>query len=1032
MPWIEVSGSEIVKPISPQFGGQWAEVDESAIAQWLPEERELKAEKPPWFSRQWGLPEGYRQLLEPGKRESPAEMLKPKWWAETGRNFWEWSKDIAKSIPQLAGTIQKFTPPGMAERLAGQAVEGIFPSGEKKGEGPSPISEAKELGKTAWELAKWIPEYLLDFYKDPVKTVRERPGDTLLVLSPAIGRFLKAKVSAGNLLTKEDLTSAFRGTFKEQGWKVPVTDEMAAQYTAEIAKTIKPPKKGDVFPTQEITPDKIAEQKLLRRQTAEEFVKGAPDLEMDYGLGAMEPLITKEPGLKGLSIERIGARRGLPKKEIPEIEYEAPTGAMEHAGEAVSVEAIRRPMEFYIWDSRIKKLKPIDKFAGVDYQAKPHEAVFQKNTITGKLELRDRGEMASLPGAKILEESIAKISERVPGELRGLNVKLLTKEEAAELEYLIGAKKKIAKGAGLKPEALPPVRNIPAIPVETPLPAQKFIDASKTLERATYAIHQAEKIRGAQKVIYQSELGKRAAAGQKALEKIPGEAGFRAALSEHAGELPKIAYKGIGEQFVQADLDGLANLIKEAPLDYWEKLSAYRGFRKVFSKEYGVVPQPEELLNLEKAFGPEFVKTLLEKGGGQFAKTITEALNVPRTLMATADLSFGFRQGVFFVGRKAFWKSFIKQFGYFGSEKEFQGLLKSIVEHPDYRLLKRSPVAMTMPEATSMALREEVMMGAPMAEKIPLAGAVIKASNRAYTGFAIKLRSDLFYDFVDKSRKIWKMREGDWLKEVDAASKAGNAKLVERLRLERAKADPDTSQYLIDKIGELVNAGSGRGKLPAKLERIAPELNAIFFSPRLLASRLNLLNPVFYAKLPPVARKEALKSLFVFLGAGSTMLGAAKLAGAEVEVNPFSSDFGKIKIGNTRIDVWGGFQQYVRTAAQFAWGKTVSATTGKERRVGEGYPELTRAQIAGRFFEYKEAPVLSFAVALLKGQSIMGEELNVPKELQQRVTPMIVQDMIDIYKDDPTLFPVSLLGIFGVGLQSYEGKKQEYKPITWR
>jgi hypothetical protein len=37
---------------------------------------------------------------------------------------------------------------------------------------------------------------------------------------------------------------------------------------------------------------------------------------------------------------------------------------------------------------------------------------------------------------------------------------------------------------------------------------------------------------------------------------------------------------------------------------------------------------------------------------------------------------------------------------------------------------------------------------------------------------------------------------------------------------------------------------------------------------------------------------------------------------------------------------------------------------------------------------------------------------------------MAAQDTIDIAKDDPDLLPLSLLGIFGVGLQTYMPKKK--------
>ena len=56
-----------------------------------------------------------------------------------------------------------------------------------------------------------------------------------------------------------------------------------AKEEPKAERELPAPKKGEILPSQEITPDKIAAQKLLRRQAAEEFVEEAPDLEMDYG-----------------------------------------------------------------------------------------------------------------------------------------------------------------------------------------------------------------------------------------------------------------------------------------------------------------------------------------------------------------------------------------------------------------------------------------------------------------------------------------------------------------------------------------------------------------------------------------------------------------------------------------------------------------------------------------------------------------------------------------------------------------------------
>ena len=151
------------------------------------------------------------------------------------------------------------------------------------------------------------------------------------------------------------------------------------------------------------------------------------------------------------------------------------------------------------------------------------------------------------------------------------------------------------------------------------------------------------------------------------------------------------------------------------------------------------------------------------------------------------------------------------------------------------------------------------------------------------------------------------------------------------------------------------------------------------------------------------------------------MLGLAKLAGADVEGDPRSADFGKAKFGNTRIAFGSRFLPYIRLAAQLMTNQTMDVR-GHVRTLGKGYKPTTRLDVVGRFVATKVAPITSFVMDLLRGVTPVGEKFNLSKAIVRRMTPMITQDIYDIVKDDPSLLWLAVPATFGPGLQTYKSK----------
>lgn len=508
------------------------------------------------------------------------------------------------------------------------------------------------------------------------------------------------------------------------------------------------------------------------------------------------------------------------------------------------------------------------------------------------------------------------------------------------------------------------------------------------VQTITKALKEAQPIRSQQELLYQAERAKRAGEIIEAGQSVPGEQGYFAQLKALKGELPKVQFKGIRGKVSQNDIDSLFNMVEQHQvLSPYEKISAKTGLIKLLGAKGGSVPTEGELKLLSQVFPPDFVKTILAKRPltQKLFEGTAEVLNVPRALMASADMSAPLRQGLFLINRPKQWlPAFRDMFKYAFNEKSYQGLMTDIQKRPTFQLMKDGGLSLT-DMASGLTGREERFMS-NLAGKIPVLGHIVRGSNRAYTGFLNKLRADTFDDMVNSAQKLGLKPEGK----------------------------------LLTDIGNFISTATGRGKLPGALERSAVTLNSVFFSPRLMASRINLLNPIYYTKLDPFVRKEALKSLLTLTGTATSIITLAKMGGAEVGTDPRSADFGKIKYGNTRYDILGGFQQYIRLASQFITGEHISSTTGVKTTVGEGYKPLTRTDILGRFLETKEAPVVTFALGLLRGQNNLGKEFNIPQEIGQRFVPMVAQDMYDLAKERGLEGVVMAVpGIFGVGLQTY-------------
>jgi hypothetical protein len=172
-----------------------------------------------------------------------------------------------------------------------------------------------------------------------------------------------------------------------------------------------------------------------------------------------------------------------------------------------------------------------------------------------------------------------------------------------------------------------------------------------------------------------------------------------------------------------------------------------------------------------------------------------------------------------------------------------------------------------------------------------------------------------------------------------------------------------------------------------------------------------MINPATYVRLSPFARKMLIRQTVGSIGMTVAILGLAKMAGIEVEEDPHSSDFGKLKFGNVRIDISGGKLSMIvflsRMAPDILGGGYTKAITGKESKLDRKNRPFgpTRTTVLERYGRGKLAPTASLLGDIfIFHNNYKGDPVRTPEEISkaiaQRFYPMSITDTISLYEDD--------------------------------
>jgi hypothetical protein len=399
------------------------------------------------------------------------------------------------------------------------------------------------------------------------------------------------------------------------------------------------------------------------------------------------------------------------------------------------------------------------------------------------------------------------------------------------------------------------------------------------------------------------------------------------------------------------------------------------------------------------------------------AKIGGAAWDAMRNIMTTGELSFVLRQGKAYVlahpikGTRAVIKT-LKALASEDSARISEERIRNAPEYPD----SQKAGLHIAKEGDTLSRQEELVAGR-WGRAIP----IVKNFNRAATTFLNEARWDT------------------WMSLRNTLPRFGRPTLVEDAMYAR-----------------MANESSGRGGL-GWAEPAAVVLGRVAFAPRYLVSRMQLA--LFHSMWGGTARsRSVIATEYARIAAGyfiyvnllriglNSLLPDDDKKKVKLIYDPRSSDFGKLRIGNSRLDTMSGLAQFATFAGRTWTGETLTGKGKVQAIVGESVPYGGQSwgDYAFRFGLSKSHPGIGSAAAMIPGAAkrmpwvperirkkfqsvdLLGNETSLSDEAGKYFKPITY---VDIYKalreqgfdEGMTL---SILAFLGEGLQTYNPNKK--------
>ncbi len=501
----------------------------------------------------------------------------------------------------------------------------------------------------------------------------------------------------------------------------------------------------------------------------------------------------------------------------------------------------------------------------------------------------------------------------------------------------------------------------------------------------------------------------------------------------------KMAMKQLEGRIPKNNVEALANFLTEEQIQeigwHWirhehakqmssqQRITITMDLMRLLRK--GEVPFPNVIAHLERAFGAAFAKKLRShtmKPDVAWQQAVLRSASSFKTLKAAWDLSATFRQGNKLFRRYPIIggiQPLIHELGaavpFVFGERYAMAVDKRLKTGQWANLRRNSRLYLASHHGSALNEREEMMMGR-LFENTPILRHLHKVmgvrwSERTFITFLNVQRVAIF----DKwAKKIWANKNMTAAEKKDA--------------------------YM--KLARFVNAATGRSNW--SMGDFDVFANSFFFAPKYALSQIEY--PIATAKLMNtkglrwVGASQMVADVLWYAGLLAIFRVMAEWFDweAEFDYHIMSPTFGRIRVGKTTIDMFGGWGSTARMIAQASWGRKFDLD---KKEMVKASSEMTFAF----WLKGKESPLPSVYLRIREGKQWdktpydFGDPWYDPREISGKfvgqlamdlAVPISIETALEVYEEyEWSAMELMIPEVMGAGVQVYNppDRKKKYK-----